>query len=203
MRLGFNSNVEVQRLVYHVQTEEHGAAHPYIDTVVLSQGRVLYRRRSNYQDLLTSEDGAVDDAALGARVEQQHHDVLQALRAGSLPLDGQPDSKAGALEVRLCNARSWLTGGLASLEIEVSRLSDGQPAAGAAVEVFIEGVAGEPERILAETNAQGRTMLKFPLPEIAHPDAAALVIQARTGQGQNQIRYRIKPAAPASTAGEL
>ncbi len=48
--------------------EEHVLGeHPYIDTVVVSQGRVLHRRRSSYQDLLTSEGGNADEAELRTR----------------------------------------------------------------------------------------------------------------------------------------
>src|SRR5882724_2094856 len=114
MRMGFNSNVQVHEAVYHVQTEEHGSEHPYIDTVVVSQGRVLHRTRSSYQDLLTGEGDGPDESALRIRVEQQHHGILQALRAGSLPLDSQPESKTGPVQVRLGNARSWLAGRRAS-----------------------------------------------------------------------------------------
>jgi len=197
MKHGFNSNVQLAEALYHVQTEEHGSGNPYIDTVVVSQGRVLHRRRSSYQDLLTSEGGDAEEAALRSRVEQQHHDIVQALRAGSLPLEGLPGTKAAALDIKLRNARSWLAAGRASLEIEVCNHGDGHPAAGIAVEAFIEGVAGEPERIQMQTDAQGRALLEFPLPEIVHPEAAALVIQARTDQGRNQLRYRIKPASSA------
>ena len=41
MSMGFNSNVEVGDAVYHVQTEDRGLQHPFVDTVVLSGGRVV------------------------------------------------------------------------------------------------------------------------------------------------------------------
>ncbi len=37
MGLGFNSNVELGATVYHVQTEDRGLHHPFVDTVVLSR----------------------------------------------------------------------------------------------------------------------------------------------------------------------
>ncbi len=57
MSTGFNSNVEFEGTVYHVQTEDRGLQHPFVDTVVLSGGRVVYRRSVGYQDLLTADPG--------------------------------------------------------------------------------------------------------------------------------------------------
>ena len=48
-------------------------------------GRVVYRRSVGYQDLLSAD--AVDEAVLGARIEQQHREILEGVRDGSLPLD--------------------------------------------------------------------------------------------------------------------
>jgi len=196
MNLGFNSNVPLHDTVYHVQTEEHGAGHPYIDTVVLCQGQVLHRRSTSFQDLLAG--GPLDQEALRARVERQHREILQALREGSLHLEAAAHAKPGAIEVKLRNPHSWLAGGRASLELEVCSPGDGGRVAGAHVMVTIEGAAGRPEKFLAQTGEQGLALLQFPLPEIAHPEAAALVIHARTPHGHSQLRYRLKPSAPAS-----
>src|SRR5258707_1032217 len=51
MIFGHNTNVNVDGTVYHVQTEEHGAANALIDTTVYCSGRVLHRRTNNYFDL--------------------------------------------------------------------------------------------------------------------------------------------------------
>ena len=66
MKLGFNSNVEVGGVVYHVQTEDRGLNHPFVDTVVLAGGRVVHHRSASYLDLLSGE--TLDEAALGERV---------------------------------------------------------------------------------------------------------------------------------------
>ncbi len=84
MSTGFNSNVEVGGAVYHVQTEDRGLQHPFVDTVVLSGGQVVYRRSVGYEDLLSGDP--IDEAALGARIEKQHREILEGVRAGSLKL---------------------------------------------------------------------------------------------------------------------
>ena len=54
MNFGFNSNVRVGETLYHVQTEDRGPSHPFLDTVVYEAGRVVYKLSTSYQDFLNS-----------------------------------------------------------------------------------------------------------------------------------------------------
>jgi hypothetical protein len=195
MKLGFNSNLRIRDTIYHVQTEDRGSEHPYIDTIVLSQGQVLHRRSTTYQDLLAG--GAADAAMLLARVEQQHQDILNGLQAGSLALQSPAAGPSGAIEVKVHNVQ-WLGAGRALLELEVSSRGDAQPIAGADVVVAIEGAAQEAQKVPAQTDIQGRARVEFRLPEFADAGAVALLIEARAAQGQNHLRYRLKPKTRGS-----
>ena len=189
MSLGFNSNVTVGDLVYHVQTEDRGLNRCLIDTVVLFHGRVLHRRSASYRDLLAH--GAADPHLLEARVQRQHRDVLEALQVGRLPLEALPEETG--IEVKLHNSASWLIGGHAALDVEVRSRNDGPPVAQAEVEVSMEGAqAGQPAVWMGKTDAEGRVSLRFPLPALADPATAALVIRARTPQAQDQLRFQLK-----------
>ena len=212
MKFGFNSKAQVGPEVYDVQTEDRGASHPFIDTLVLIRGRVVYRHSTSYEDLAAS--GALDQAILRARVEKQHREILEALRAGALSLEkgtlekGAP-AKQGSpthadvarvgkerqegIAVKLLNAGSWLESGRVSLDIEVSSKEDGEPVTGAKVEAFIEGVAGAPKSFFAQTDAAGRTSLQFPFPNLSEPSLAALVIRAQVTEGRGELRYQLKP----------
>ena len=199
MKYGFNSKMQIGSESYDVQTEDRGASHPFIDTLVLVQGRVVYRHSTSYEDLAAS--GALDQAILRARVEKQHREILEALRGGALSLDKRaaekaaPASKEG-LAVKLLNAGSWLDSGHVSLDIEVSAKGGGQPVTGAQVEAFIEGAAGAPESHFAQTDAEGRTSLQFPFPTLNESSLAALVIRAHIGEGREELRYQLKPKRP-------
>ena len=208
MGLGFNSNVELGAAVYHVQTEDRGLHHPFVDTVVLFGGRVLYRRSDSYQDLLRGT--ALDEAALRARVEGQHLEVMEALRAGSLSLE---DNHPAEIEVKLCNPTSWLVAGQASLEVEVLSRAERKPISGVEVQASIEGAEGEgakaakaesgqtegaererkTSQFAAQTDADGRARLHFRMPKVADHGNPALVIRARGARAQDQIRYRLRP----------
>src|SRR5579864_2950181 len=164
MKYGFNSKVQIGADSYDVQTEDRGASHPFIDTLVLIQGRVVYRHSTSYEDLAAS--GALDQAILRARVEKQHREILEALRGGALSLDKAAPAKKEGIAVKLLNSGSWLESGNVSLDIEVSSKGGGQPVTGAKVEAFIEGVAGAPESHCGHTDGDGRTSLQFPLPNL-------------------------------------
>jgi hypothetical protein len=191
MKFGFNSKVQVGPDLYDVQTEDRGASHPFIDTLVLIRGRVVYRHSTSYEDLAAS--GAMDQAILRARVEKQHREILEALRAGALSLEKTAQAKEEGIAVKLLNAGSWLESGRVSLDIEVSSRTGGEPVTGARVEAFIEGGAGAPESHFAKTDAEGRTSLRFPFPALTEPSLAALVIRAHVAEGLGELRYQLKP----------
>ena len=191
MKFGFNSQAQVGADVYDVQTEDRGASHPFIDTLVLIRGRVVYRHSTSYEDLAAS--GALDQAILRARVEKQHREILEALRGGVLSLEKGAPGKQEGIAVKLLNAGSWLESGNVSLNIEVSSKAAGRPVTGAKVEAFIEGAAGAPESHFAQTDAEGRTSLQFPFPNLTEPSLAALVIRAHVAEGLGELRYQLKP----------
>jgi len=193
MKFGFNSKTQVGPDLYDVQTEDRGVSHPFIDTLVLIKGRVVYRHSTSYEDLAAS--GALDQAILRARVEKQHRDILEALRAGALSLDKAPAKKEG-IAVKLLNSGSWLESGNVSLDIEVSSKGGGQPVTGAKVEAFIEGGAGAPESHFSRTDGEGRTSLQFPFPNLTEPSLAALVIRAHAAESLGELRYQLKPKRP-------
>ncbi len=76
MNFGFNSNVRVGNAIYHVQTEDRGPAHPFLDTVVYLSGRVVYKRSTNYQQFAADTDAASLVHKLHERLAQQHREVI-------------------------------------------------------------------------------------------------------------------------------
>jgi hypothetical protein len=142
----------------------------------------------------------LDQAILRARVEKQHREILEALRAGALSLEKNAQEKAPptkeGIAVKLLNAGSWLEAGHVSLDIEVSSKGGGQPVTGAQVEAFIEGGAGAPESYFGRTDAAGRTSLQFPFPTLNEQSLAALVIRAHAAENLGELRYQLKPKRP-------
>ncbi len=217
MRFGHNTNVTVGEVLYHVQTEDRGVAHALIDTTVYYGGRVLHRRTSKYSDLLPLD--AQREQTLERRVSSQHHAVMEELRSGALkmpqhlpsvakaPASGDGKSVAGsdpatlatsgALLVELMNARNWLAGKRATLQILVRQKQNNGAVAGAEVTARIDGAA-EHAQFSAQSGAQGQAQIEFDMPKLAGGDCA-LVIEARRGAARGQLRFqlRAKPKIPA------
>jgi len=203
MLFGHNSNVKIGEMLYHVQTEDRGTSHAVIDTMVYHSGRVLHRRANSYADLLPLDASREED--LKRRVSAQHQAVLEELRSGTLKLaqHAMPaaPSAGGArdsLSLELLNAKNWLAGRRATLQVVVSQKGNGTAVSGARVTARIEGTA-EPAQYSTATGLDGKAQLAFDMPSLAGAECA-LVIEANNGKAQARLHFqlRAKPKVPAA-----
>lgn len=81
MITGFNTDVEHDGTVYHVQTEDKGLETPFILSLVYVGGAILASKRSPYTDLVAS---GFDQSILGERVQRQHKLICAAVSAGRI-----------------------------------------------------------------------------------------------------------------------
>jgi hypothetical protein len=200
MNFGFNSNVRVGNAVFHVQTEDRGPSHPFLDTVVYAAGRVVHKRSSSYQDLTNgATKGEALETQLHERLSQQHREVMAQLEAGTLQLnvpEAAPAQKTPAtsneeLEVFLLNPKSWLASGNVTLQIELRRKGSVEAIGGADVQAFLETDKNRSSPFRGRTDARGRATLSFPLP-VTVADGTSLVIRATDGDRYAELRFRLK-----------
>jgi len=78
---GFNTDIEHDGVVYHVQTEDKGLDSPLILSLVYSGGAILASKRSRYDDLIES---GFDEKVLAQRLKRQHRLICAAINAGRL-----------------------------------------------------------------------------------------------------------------------
>lgn len=81
MITGFNTDIEFEGKVYHVQTEDKGLARPMILSLVYDRGTILASKRSPYEDLLT---GKFDENVLAERLQKQHRTICAAIKSGRI-----------------------------------------------------------------------------------------------------------------------
>lgn len=79
MITGYNTDVEHDGVVYHVQTEDKGLETPFILSLVYSGGAILASKRSRYEDLIAS---GFTDEALSERLKRQHLLICAAIHSG-------------------------------------------------------------------------------------------------------------------------
>lgn len=81
MITGFNTDIEHDGIVYHVQTEDKGLDSPIILSLVYAGGTILASKRSPYADLI--EQGFSDEA-LAERLKRQHRLICAAIHSGRI-----------------------------------------------------------------------------------------------------------------------
>jgi hypothetical protein len=78
---GYNTDVEHNGVVYHVQTEDKGLRTPVILSLVYTGGAILASKRSAYYDLIAS---GFEENVLVERLERQHKLICAAVHAGRI-----------------------------------------------------------------------------------------------------------------------
>jgi hypothetical protein len=78
---GFNTDIEFDGVVYHVQTEDKGIDTPLILSLVYVGGAILASKRSPYHDLIKE---GFNPLVLTERLQRQHKLICAAVKAGRI-----------------------------------------------------------------------------------------------------------------------
>ena len=81
MITGFNTDIEHEGVIYHVQTEDKGLETPIILSLVYAGGTILASKRSPYKDLIAE---GFSDEALAERLKRQHRLICAAIHSGRI-----------------------------------------------------------------------------------------------------------------------
>ena len=132
MITGFNTDIEHDGVVYHVQTEDKGLESPLILSLVYVGGAILAAKRSRYEDLI--ESGDFSEEVLTKRLKRQHQLICAAINAGRIedlkrmggarPLNGSPeprvtDGTPDAHILHLGTLHLWMKPSLSKLRLPV------------------------------------------------------------------------------------
>ena len=79
MITGFNTNVQHRGLLFHVQTEDSGRAHPHLISHVYYGGTIIASLKSDYSDRIDTEDL---DRQVRVLMEAQHKSMISRLEQG-------------------------------------------------------------------------------------------------------------------------
>ena len=81
MITGFNTDIEHDGVVYHVQTEDKGLETPLILSLVYVGGAILASKRAPYEDLIAE---GFSDEVLAERLKRQHRLICAAINSGRI-----------------------------------------------------------------------------------------------------------------------
>ena len=94
MQKGYNSDIQVKGQAYHVQTEDWGAANPFLVSRIFCNGAVIKTVKTSHEEALRNGALKTQDA-LQIALRQQHHRILDQLFSGALSASsasGRPGS---------------------------------------------------------------------------------------------------------------
>jgi hypothetical protein len=78
---GFNTDVQHEGHVYHVQTEDCGVDNPAFESLVYVGGTIVAKKRTPYSEQLST--GATEDA-IASLLKRQHQVMIAAIKAGRI-----------------------------------------------------------------------------------------------------------------------
>lgn len=217
MITGYNTDVEHEGVVYHVQTEDKGLQSPIILSLVYTGGAILASKRSPYDDLIAS---GFDQNVLVERLQRQHKLICAAINAGRIEdlkrmgekpapkvaTETAPASQAAerfsisddsdeALALTLIDEKQLRAGESVTLRIQVMKRTDGgrEPAAKASITLKTLGSTFQPASTYSTTDSNGRSTISVTLPTFK-AGRAAILIRAEVGPDVAELRRIIQPA---------
>ena len=218
MLTGFNTDVEYENRVFHVQTEDKGLKNPVVESLVYTGGEIVGSRRSSYSDLVGSE--AFSEAEVQRRMEGQHQAVIREVLSGRFDPEGPKPFGYNIITNRSLDevVREYLSKSVGDERIRLE-MEDGQvleegtrpavhlrvlgdeserPVAGAKVTVKLLTSHERPRELFSgATGADGRIAAEFEIPDLAGGNAAVLC-QAE-GLGNNaEIKQLIRKRGESS-----
>src|SRR5580693_7308017 len=81
MITGFNTDVRYGGRVYHVQTEDRGRDHPFVESLVYDGGTIIAKRLTSYSDQMMTQ-GGISEEEIGTMIRKQHQVMIAAIKAG-------------------------------------------------------------------------------------------------------------------------
>ncbi len=106
---GFNTDIEFNGTVYHVQTEDKGSPTHLILSLVYDGGTILASKRSGYEDLARAN---FDEGELSKRLSHQHKLICAAVKSGRINELIQMTAQASAAGAKTRSAATGFKTGM-------------------------------------------------------------------------------------------
>jgi hypothetical protein len=211
MITGFNTDVDHEGRVFHVQTEDKGLANPVIESLIYSRGEIVESRRSSYAELVALGDGAEDE--IQARMESQHQAMIREIRCGKFDPEGPKPFGHSIITSRSFDevvyeflrefdrldglVLEWVDesvlqqGTEPALRLRVAETGTQRAVANVRVAVRLISTRGEPQILrVATSDPQGLVEAPIRIPELAGADMA-IVCRVEVQGHQAELRQMV------------
>jgi len=221
MITGFNTDVEYDGRVYHVQTEDKGRGNPVVESLVYTGGEILTSRRAPYRDIVDRPDFTEQDVL--QRMEAQHQQLIRDIRNGQFDPDGPKPfgynivsnrsldevvlaflgQEAGPQRIRLepIDPPVLVYGAPATMGFRVVADEDERPVSGATVRVKLISTADRPQTVFrGATDDDGRVTASFDIPSLSDRADAAVLVQVEAAGRNAEMKQFVRRAPDSETA---
>ena len=211
MITGFNTDVQYDGRVFHVQTEDKGVDNPTVESLVYTGGEIITSRRSSYSDLARSSEYSESEVA--RRMETQHQAIIREILSGRFDPDGPKPfgyniitnrsldevvleflaREVGLEQIRLemADQQVFVEGTEPTLNLRVVAEASDRPVAGAKVTVKLISTLDKPKEVFSGTTGQdGRVEAAFAIPPMPGANAAIL-FQAEAAGNNAEIKQLV------------
>lgn len=214
MITGYNTDIEHDGRIFHIQTEDKGMSNPIIESLIYVGGEILSSRRTSYTQLLES---GLDERLLSEKMETQHHRMIMDIRQGKYDPGGvkpfgsgiisdrsfeevvldylATELQADRLQVEVESPREFVEGDSAILALQARGELSSLPVGDAQVVVEMITTADKP-RVLAEgkTDAVGRLKILLAIPVLEEGNSAVVVRAVASGETV-ELKWLVRKAA--------
>jgi len=211
---GFNTDVQHDGRVFHVQTEDKGLDNPVMETLVYTGGEILTSRRGSYADLVNTP--GYSERELARRMEAQHQSVIREILSGRLDPEGPKpfgyniitnraldevvleflSTQVGLDQIRLelAEQQVFVEGSEPAVGVRVVAEASDRPVAGAKVTVKLISTREKPRELFSGVTGQdGRVEARFKIPEMPGANAAVLLQAVAAGTNAEIKQLVMKP----------
>ena len=218
MITGYNTDVDYDGRVFHVQTEDKGAGNPVIESLVYTGGEIVTTRRASYAELLRG--GSVPEAEVQKRMESQHQALIREIVSGRFDPEGPKpfgynlitnrslddvildflSREVGLEQIRLeiVGQPALQEGMTIDLRLRVIAEASDRPVAGAKIVVKLITTRDKPRELFSgATGADGTVDATLVIPETAGANAAVLVQADAAGNSAELKQLVLKAGAPS------
>ena len=212
MITGYNTDVEFDGRIFHVQTEDKGRENPMVESLVYSGGEILTTRRLPYEELAGSTE--YSEEAVMKLMEGQHQELIREIRNGRFDPEGPKpfgyniitnrsldevvqdflSQEVGVERIRLEMEQQqvFVEGTRPTVSLRVVAESSDRPVGGIRVTVKLISTKERPKELFSDvTDQDGRVEAIFDVPELAGANAAILC-QAEAPGNSAEIKQLIR-----------
>lgn len=214
MITGFNTDVQYEGRVFHVQTEDKGLENPVIESLAYTGGEIVTSRRSTYGDLVQS--GGFSEAEIQRRMEVQHQGLIREIMSGRYDPEGPKPfgyniitnrsldevvheflaREVGLEQIRLelDGQEAFEEGTQPTLRLRVIAESSDRPVAGAKVAIKLISTREKPRDVFSgATGSDGSVEATISIPEMPGANAAVIIQAEAAGNNAELKRLVLKP----------